>query len=494
MAYLLNVAYLLVLAFAFPWLLYQRLRHGKYREGWDAKFWGRLPRRTGDNPCLWLHAVSVGEVNLLAPLLERWERSHPDWHIVISTTTQSGYALAKKKYAPRAVIYCPLDFSWAVRRAMRRIRPTLLVLTELELWPNLVSAAKRHGAKVAVVNGRLSEKSYRGYRRIRFFIRRVLENIDLLAVQNREYAERFVSLGPKSKTIHVTGSIKFDGARTSRDSEHTLRLSRLAGITTDDTVFLAGSTQDPEESLALAVFQRLAAEFPRLRLILVPRHPERFEEVAALLDRSHLTWQRRSKLGSNGGPLAESGPPAPRPGNGASEPTSGSIPRVLLVDAVGELGSWWGAAQIAFVGGSLSHRGGQNMIEPAGYGAAVSFGPNTWNFRDVVTLFLERDAAVVVRSEEELEAFVRRCLTNPAFADELGRRAQELVLQQQGAADRTIELLEQIAGDSRGGKRLDDAHQGREQKADKQTKSRAGQLASLRSLGFLLFSLIRRVN
>jgi 3-deoxy-D-manno-octulosonic-acid transferase len=468
MAYLLNLLYLAALTLAFPWLLYQRLRYGKYREGWDAKFWGRLPRRTGDNPCLWLHAVSVGEVNLLAPLLERWERSHPDWHIVISTTTQAGYALAKKKYSPRAVIYCPLDFSWAVRRAMRRIRPTLLVLTELELWPNLIAAARNRGAKIAVVNGRLSEKSYRGYRRIRFFLRGVLARIDLLAVQNREYAERFVALSPKSKTIHVTGSIKFDGARTSRDSDHTLRLARLAGITDRDVVFLAGSTQDPEESLALSVFERLAPEFPRLRLILVPRHPERFEDVATLLDKSGIAWQRRSRLSPDSCPLTPA-PVAPS--------------RVLLVDAVGELGHWWGAAQIAFVGGSLTNRGGQNMIEPAGYGAAVSFGPNTWNFRDVVTLFLEHEAAVVVRSREELEAFVRRCLTDAAFADDLGHRAQELVLQQQGAADRTIELLEQLVRDKLRGTRIDHAHQDKEtmeQKLTKQTKIETKQFLPLR--------------
>jgi len=456
MAYVLNVVYLAALALAAPWLLYQRLRHGKYREGWDAKFWGRLPRRAGDNPCLWLHAVSVGEVNLLAPLLERWERLHPEWHVVISTTTQAGYALAKKKYAPRAIIYCPLDFSWAVRRAMRRIRPTLLVLTELELWPNLIDAAKRHGAKVAVVNGRLSEKSYRGYRRIRWLVRDVLAKIDLLAVQNREYAERFVALGPKTKTVHVTGSIKFDGARTCRDCDQTQRLACLAGITDRDIVLLAGSTQDPEESLALSVFERLSAEFPRLRLILVPRHPERFDEVAAMLDRCGVLWERRSKLDS------------PAQVNA----------RVLLVDAVGELGYWWGAAQIAFVGGSLTNRGGQNMIEPAGYGAAVAFGPNTWNFRDVVTLFLERDAAVVVRDGAELGAFVRRCLTEPAFADELGRRAQELVLQQQGAADRTIELLEQLVIDRSDATRIDAPHKtAMEQKA---TKSEVKPAASLR--------------
>jgi 3-deoxy-D-manno-octulosonic-acid transferase len=467
MALLLNLVYLAAITLAAPWLLYQRLRHGKYREGWDAKFWGRLPRRAGDNPCLWLHAVSVGEVNLLTPLLERWERLHPEWHIVISTTTQAGFALAKKKYAPRTVIYCPLDFSWAVNRAMRRIRPTLLVLTELELWPNLIAAASRYGAKVAIVNGRLSEKSYRGYRRIRWLVRSVLAKIDLLAVQNREYAERFVALGPKATTVHVTGSIKFDGARTSRDSDQTQRLAKLAGISQRDVVFLAGSTQDPEESLALAVFERLATEFPRLRLILVPRHPERFDDVAALLDRRGAAWQRRSRLES--APLADA--------------------RVLLVDAVGELGYWWGAAQIAFVGGSLTNRGGQNMIEPAGYGAAVAFGPNTWNFRDVVTLLLEREAAVVVRDQVELEAFIRRCLADPTFADELGHRAQELVLQQQGAADRTIELFEQLVHDRLGGTRIDAAHpQTIEQRAALEIRDAAKSLSPLRFVLRRLFS------
>lgn len=425
MPYLLNLAYLAAILLALPWLLYQRLRHGKYREGWGEKFWGRLARRSGKAPCLWLHAVSVGEVNLLEPLLARWERLHPDWDCVISTTTQAGYALARKKYAPRTVIYCPLDFTWAVSRAMRRIRPTLLVLTELELWPNLISAAKRNGARVAVINGRLSERSFRGYRRLAWLVRGVLSQLDLIAVQNEEYAERFRALGAPPASLCVTGSIKFDGARTRRDSEPVRRLAQLAGICADDIVFLAGSTQEPEESLALDVFQRLAPEFPRLKLILVPRHPERFDEVAALLDRRGVQWQRRTRLD--------------RIRHTPSEE------HILLVDAVGELGHWWGTTQIAFVGGSLTNRGGQNMIEPAGYGAAIAFGPNTWNFRDVVSLFREREAAVVVRGGSELETFVRRCLTDPAFAANLGRRAQQLVLDQQGAADRTIGLLQQLA-------------------------------------------------
>jgi 3-deoxy-D-manno-octulosonic-acid transferase len=366
-------------------------------------------------------------VNLLEPVLKRWELAHPDWDCLVSTTTQTGYHLAKKKYAPRSVIYCPLDFTWAVKRAMRRIRPELLVLTELELWPNLVAAAKAHGAKVAVINGRLSEKSFRGYRLLAWLLGPVLRQIDLIAVQSDEYAGRFQQLGARPKTVQVTGSIKFDGARTNRDSAEVRRLARLAGIEQGDIVFLAGSTQDPEELIALAVFERLSPQFPNLRLILVPRHPERFDEVANLLDRRGAKWIHRSQLATGHWPLA-----------------TGHSPPILLIDAVGELAHWWGTAQIAFVGGSLTSRGGQNMIEPAAYGAAVSFGPNTWNFRDVVSLFTTHDAAVVVRGQADLETFVRRCLNDPVFAANLGRRAQQLVLQQQGAADRTIALIQDV--------------------------------------------------
>jgi 3-deoxy-D-manno-octulosonic-acid transferase len=447
MAYLLNFAYMLLIAVALPWLLYQRLRHGKYREGWDAKLWGRVPKRDANGRCLWLHAVSVGEVNLLAPIIERWERLHPEWEIVISTTTQAGFHLAQKRYAPRTIFYCPLDFTWAVRRTVANVQPTLLVLTELELWPNLVAAARCSGAKVAVVNGRLSEKSFRGYRRFQWLTRRVLEQIHLIAAQNGEYAGRFLLLGARSESVQITGSIKFDGVRTSRRNAETVRLRELAGIGDDDVVFLAGSTQAPEESLALDAFERLAKDHPRLRLILVPRHPERFDEVAAMLDRRGVQWQRRSKCrpltpsaagaGADLKPVSDSKSNAPPVTHGVSDLLS----PILLVDVVGELGYWWGAAHIAFVGGSLTSRGGQNMIEPAAYGAAISFGPNTWNFKDVVSLLLDRDAAVVVADGGELETFVRRCLNDPAWAESLGRRAQELVLEQQGAADRTIGLL-----------------------------------------------------
>ena len=229
-AYFLNVAYFITVLVASPWLIYQSIFHGKYREGFAAKFLGSVPARDSTRPCIWLHAVSVGEVNLLAVLLKEIASRRPDVECVISTTTKTGYDLAKTKYAAHTVFYCPLDFSWAVRRAMRRIQPSLLLLAELELWPNLVRAAREHGAKVAIVNGRLSEKSFRGYRRIRRWLAPVLNQIDTIAVQNEDYAHRFRALGMDAARVHVTGSLKFDGAQANRQNPRTQSLRQLAGF------------------------------------------------------------------------------------------------------------------------------------------------------------------------------------------------------------------------------------------------------------------------
>ena len=298
--YLLNVCYLLLILAALPWLLVQAVRKGKYREGYAAKFLGLVPKRTSDRTCVWLHAVSVGEVGLLAPLLRMIARERPDWECVISTTTMTGMALAKKKYPGLCVFYCPLDFTWAVQRAMRRIRPDLLVLAELELWPNLVRAARRNGARVAVINGRLSEHSFAGYRRIRPLTAALLRQIDLLAVQDAAYAERFLALGADPRSLFVTGSMKYDGAATDRRNPATLRLAAMAGFGADDLVLLAGSTQEPEEAVALDVFRRLQPAWPALRLVLVPRHPERFALVARELDAAGVAWQRRTDLDRSG--------------------------------------------------------------------------------------------------------------------------------------------------------------------------------------------------
>jgi len=429
LGWLLNLVYLALISVASPWLIYAALRKGKYRQGWSEKFLGRVPIRSGDRPCIWLHAVSVGEIKLLAPLLAELAQRRPDVECVISTTTQTGRDLADKLYPEHTRFYCPLDFTWAVGEAIRRVRPDLLVLCELELWPNLIRSAKRQGTRVAVVNGRLGAKSFRGYRRIRPLVARLLRAIDLVAVQNDEYARRFSNLGAAPDTVRITGSLKFDGAVSDRRNSRTSEARRSAGWPDDAIILLAGSTQAPEEQLALDTFTTLSEKHPRLRLIIVPRHPERFEEVARLLEASGRPWRRRTGL-------------VPR--NGASHGSLPPVPPILLVDTVGELSAWWGMATIAFVGGSLGSRGGQNMLEPAAFGAAVCFGPNTWNFRDIVEAMLNRKAAVVIRNEDELTTFVARCLADPHYAEQLGRRAAALVAEGRGATERTVGWLSEL--------------------------------------------------
>ncbi|QEG36513.1 3-deoxy-D-manno-octulosonic acid transferase [Bythopirellula goksoeyrii] len=419
--WLLNAAYLGAIMLALPWLLWSAWRHGKYREGFAEKFWGNAPRRSCDQPCIWLHAVSVGEVNLLANLIRELADNRPNLELVISTTTKTGYELARQKYADHTVFYCPLDFSWAVKRALQRIRPDLLVLAELELWPQLITEAKKQGVQVAIVNGRLSDKSLSGYLRIRPLISRILAQVDMIAAQNAETGERFSRLGARAETVFTTGSLKFDGATTDRCNTRTTQLRKLAGLAEEDILLLAGSTQDPEEAMALRVYQDLKPDHPRLRLVIVPRHPQRFADVATLLEASSLPWIRRTQLESSPYPLPRS--------------------TIILVDSIGELGAWWGLADIGFVGGSFGNRGGQNMLEPAAYGVATCFGPNTWNFREIVAQLLAAEGAEVVKDEQQLSAFVRRTLNEPEWAKNLGERARQLVLSQQGATKRTVQLL-----------------------------------------------------
>ncbi|MDR0870343.1 MAG: 3-deoxy-D-manno-octulosonic acid transferase [Planctomycetaceae bacterium] len=430
--WLFNFIYLIALTVFSPMLLYRSVKHGKYRNGFRQKYLGRIPRRrnvlkrykkndTAETKIVWFHAVSVGEVNLLRPLLKLIKETKPDWNCVVSTTSQTGMELAEKIFGKDyTVFYCPLDFSWAVSKAVQRLQPTMLVLAEQELWSNLIDAVKQSGAKVAVVNGRFSEGGYKNYLRIRPFIAPMLRQLDTVAVQSETYAGWFRQLGASADAIQITGSMKFDGARSDRNNPDTQRFRQLAGITDSDVVFFAGSTQAPEEQYAVECYENLKNEFPQLRLILVPRHPERFEDVAKMLDGKGVLWQRRSAF--NERETLDSAPAAVLPD---STETSGNcsnkevVPRILLVDTVGELGAWWGTAHIAFVGGSMGSRGGQNMLEPSAYGAAVSFGPNTKNFRGIVDLLLRNDAAKTVNDQVEMQIFVRRCLEEPAFAQQL---------------------------------------------------------------------------
>ena len=247
---ILNVVWFLLLAAVSPVLLYRSLTQGKYRDGWGQKLCGNLPdcgaAPTGHQR-YWFHAVSVGEVLLLQSILPELQSRSPDAEIILTTTTSTGHAVARAKFPNIIVCYFPLDFSWAVRRALARIQPTQIVLVELELWPNFLRAAQQNGIPVSLINGRLSEKSFRGYSRARWLLRPLLQSFELLAIQNETYAQRFLALGAPAERVHVTGSAKFDRVTTERRNGQTLRLRENFGLTDDEPVFIAGSTQDPEE-------------------------------------------------------------------------------------------------------------------------------------------------------------------------------------------------------------------------------------------------------
>lgn len=425
MPIVLNLAYSAILILFSPLLLYRMLRSGKYREGYREKFWGDAPNRIGDRPCLWFHAVSVGEVLLLRPLVREMSRRRPGWDVVISTTTTTGLAVARKSFPDLITFYAPLDFTWATRRALARIRPTVLALVELELWPNLIRSAKRSGARVAIINARLSERSFRGYRSLRRPLGPTLRCIDVVAAQDAGYARRFVELGIPEGRVSVTGSVKFDGLESDRNNPRTRELRRELGLSPSDLVFVAGSTMEGEEAAALAAYRAARLHHAGLRLVLVPRHAERFDAVAEWLERGGETVVRRSRPGR---PVSSSGRPP-----------------IVLVDTIGELGVVWGLADVAFVGGSLLRgRGGQNMMEPAAYGASVLFGPHTANFRETVEQLLARNAARRVADADELILRLREDLDDPEAAAARGTAGRTFVLAQHGASGRTLAELDRL--------------------------------------------------
>jgi 3-deoxy-D-manno-octulosonic-acid transferase len=299
-----------------------------------------------------------------------------------------------------------------------------VVLTESELWPNFLRAARRRGVTVVVANARLSPRSFSRLRWAGAVARRLLlARVSRFAVQEETHAARFRLLGVPAEKLVVTGSVKYDGAATERHSPKTQALAKELAVGSDATVWLAGSTHAPEETVILGVFARLRIKFPGLRLILVPRHPDRFDEVARLVKQSGFSWVRRSRITS---------PPA-------------EMPAIVLLDTVGELGTAWGLADIGFTGGSLDgYRGGQSMIEPAGYGVPCAFGPHVWNFRDVARQLIEVGGAVMVTDAVALEVELTKLLSSPDLRQRMGQAAQKLVRRQLGATARTLDAIDAL--------------------------------------------------
>jgi 3-deoxy-D-manno-octulosonic-acid transferase len=422
-SYLLNLIYLVAWLVLAPWLCWQAWFRKKPVRGLWAKWFGRVECPGGaEAPVAWFHGVSVGEIHLLRQVVARFRQRFPGWRCVISTTTGTGHDEARKHFPDLTVVYWPFDFTWAVHAALQTIQPTLVVLSEGEVWPTFIWAAEKRGVKVAIVNGRMSPRSARRFRFFRWLLAGVFARFDWIGAQNDEYRRHYLDLG--ACNVVATGNIKYDGVNVERRNPRTEAMRSLLGIAADALVWVAGSTQDPEEALAVDIYRRARAKHVNLRLILVPRHPERFDEVARMLERSGVPFVRRSSMG-------------------AAVPADA----VILVDTMGELSAIWGLADVAFVGGSLDgKRGGQNMIEPSAYGAAVVFGPHTWNFKQTVADLLAREAALEVADGAALETAVLQLLDDPALRQRLGTAARQFVLSQQGATDRTLDDLAVLLG------------------------------------------------
>lgn len=430
MSLLLNLIYTVAGAVLFPWLLVRSLTTGRYRRGNRDKLLGlsAVPSHwDASKPTIWFHGVSVGEVHLLTPVIAAFRRRHPHWQCVVSSTTDTGLAEARRRFADLPVVVWPFDFSWAVQRSLRRLRPQAVVLAESELWPNFLQAAQRHGIPVVVINGRVSPRSQHRLRKFAWLARSwLLDRVTCFAMQTVEYAQALAELGVPAERLRVTGSVKYDGVLGERQHPKTLALARLLGVRAGERIWLAGSTHAPEEKIVLSVFRKLRLQHPELRLILAPRHPERFEEVARLIDSYSFSYLRRSRL-----------PDFP----------SVEVPAVILLDTIGELSAAWGLADVGFTGGSLDgKRGGQSMIEPAGFGVPVVFGPHVWNFRDAAQRLLEVGGAIRVEGEQSLFEAMSQLLSDAELRQRIGQAARTMVQAQQGATERTVDVLDQVLG------------------------------------------------
>jgi 3-deoxy-D-manno-octulosonic-acid transferase len=420
---LLGLGFLILL----PRFAIDALRHGKYVEG----FWERLgsikPVKSNGRPLIWVHCVSVGETQAARPLIKQIKAQYPNHEIVVSTITATGQSLAQEffKKDVERVFYFPFDWGWTTRRSLNALNPTAVLLMETEIWPGFLRQCKRQSVPVAIVNGRLSDQSFRRYRLIKGFMKRVLAFVDVAIMQTEADAERLTALGMDRERTFVAGNLKFDAGALTTVKPAINKLSGRFSFA-EGPVILAASTHSPEERILLETF-RLVLEkaSPPPRLVIAPRHPERFAEVARLIESSGFRWARRSNTAADSDHQAE----------------------VILVDSIGELQSLYSLATIVFVGGSISRAGGHNILEPAAFAACVVTGPHTHNFRLIVHTFVDAKAVVQLpnigetKITAELAAVFINLLDDEQLRTKLGRRARALVQQYLGATDRTLELL-----------------------------------------------------
>ena len=409
-----------------PYWIFQMVRYGKYRSGFMQRLGSVPPQLAGrsSRSTIWVHAVSVGEVLAVSGLVNEMRRRWPAYRVLVSTTTDTGQQLARTRFGEENVFYFPLDLGFAVCPYLDALRPQLVVIAETEFWPNFLRLVKRSGARIAVVNARISDRSWPGYKRLRGWLPKVIGNVDLFLAQTHEDQKRLVDIGAPGERVEVSGNLKFDiEAPAPPAVVASLRENfQKSGAT---PILVCGSTVDEEEErMLLQAFQNILASHSHAVMILAPRHPERFTVVRSLLESLGIRFWRRSLW--NGESLAGG---------------------VILLDTIGELAAIYGLAHIAFVGGSLVPRGGHNIIEPARHGVAIVVGNHTENFRDIIGLFQTHDAVRIV-GPAELPLVLMELISNETERRALGQRAAETLRLQAGATEKTLAALEKLLAPS----------------------------------------------
>jgi len=387
---------------------------------------GIYPDKAEFSSPIWLHAVSVGEAMIMKTFASELRKAYPKTQLVISTVTPTGNKIAcdiaeKNDY----VTYLPLDFSCVVKKTIDKINPRIFIIAETEIWPNLITYLHYKQIPVAVINGRFSDRSFKGYSLIKFLMKTVLRKVDLFCVQSTRDLQRLLSLGVSPGRIKVTGNMKFDSAIT-RDSSGNRNASRQSlGLKETELLLVAGSTHSAEEDIIFGAYNRLKKEFPELRLLLAPRHPERTPEIENLAKRYNINTLRLSSISQN-------------------NLKTGQYDTVFLLDIIGQMVFYYSAADIVFVGGSLVRKGGHNILEPAYLEKPILFGQFMFNFKDIAELFVENKAAIQLKKADDLGKEISFLLKEPSRMAKLGSQAKKLTLQNIGATDRNLNLIKEV--------------------------------------------------
>ena len=416
MRFLYTLALYLLCPFVLLRLFYLGIKNPAYRAGWLERL-GFISRRKAARRIIWLHAVSVGEVNAARALVEYLLKQHADFQILITTVTPSGAAMVKRHFAGQVQHgYFPYDLPFAVRCFLRRVKPVIFITMETEIWPNLFHACRARGVPVLIINARLSAKSKRRYQRLAALTRETLSIPHVIAAQGRADAERFIELGAPGQRVHVTGNLKFDVHIPPGIEQEARALGRC--FPPERPIWIAASTRPGEEAIILKAQLDILRRHPGAILILAPRHPERTDKIAALCRQHGLNPVQRS-----------------------SWAVLGAGHRVYLLDTLGELPPHYAVAQVAFVGGSLVREGGHNMLEPAALGLPVICGPHTHNFSGIVALLRREAAITIVKNGAELAATVNLLFSDADSRQKLGARARQTIAANKGNLKPVIELI-----------------------------------------------------